>query len=395
MVMRKNILTRWIVFGASVGLLAQGWGASNVYLTEVPDYGWWAGCYGTASGNLMGFWDRHGFPDFYTGPTNGGQAPLNNYGANAGIISLWASQAGVDGRPAGQFGHYDDYYADYESTDPDPFTTAGRQEHAADCIGDFIGLSQWKWTDMAGECNGNLDGFSFNYWDSSGDKRVNYTPSAEAGMPARDIQSGLRAWAQYRGSESEVFSQLADFNPNTPSGHGFTFADLKAEIDAGYPVLLFLQNYDEISRNIGSLTRVNPEMHGMLAYGYYETDDGSQYVRYRTSWASGDNRLHTWDAQPWEAGISLRGLIGFHPTPKIRHFSLSGSNLTLQWEGPSSEIYDVVTREKRLVHGYVVEMSNSLSLPQFEPVSPVILGDTYTLTNCPSSAYYRIKLVRP
>ncbi len=63
-------------------------GAVNVYLTEVPDYEWWAGCFGTATGNLMGYWDRHGFPDFYTGPTAGGVAPLTSGGANAGIFSL-------------------------------------------------------------------------------------------------------------------------------------------------------------------------------------------------------------------------------------------------------------------------------------------------------------------
>src|SRR5687768_15204691 len=43
--------------------------AVNVLLTEVPDYTWDAGCFGTGSGNLMGYWDRHGMADFYTGPT--------------------------------------------------------------------------------------------------------------------------------------------------------------------------------------------------------------------------------------------------------------------------------------------------------------------------------------
>ena len=38
--------------------------AQNVMITEVPDYSWYAGCWGTAGGNLMGYWDRHGLPDF-------------------------------------------------------------------------------------------------------------------------------------------------------------------------------------------------------------------------------------------------------------------------------------------------------------------------------------------
>src|SRR5438477_8275064 len=90
---------------------------TNVYLTEVPDYDWWAGCFGTASGNLIGYWDRHGFPNFYTGPTGGGLAPLTTVGANYHIRALWASQAGIDGRPLSKPGHYDDYYVEYESTD--------------------------------------------------------------------------------------------------------------------------------------------------------------------------------------------------------------------------------------------------------------------------------------
>ncbi len=55
----------------SVGLLVAlalavnyplGHAEENVYLTEVPDYHWYAGCYGTCCGNLIGYWDRHGFP---------------------------------------------------------------------------------------------------------------------------------------------------------------------------------------------------------------------------------------------------------------------------------------------------------------------------------------------
>ena len=70
----------------------------DVQLTDVPDYNWFAGCFGTASGNVAGYWDRHGFPDFYTGPTAGGVAPLSNCGTNIGIRSMWATKAGLDGR---------------------------------------------------------------------------------------------------------------------------------------------------------------------------------------------------------------------------------------------------------------------------------------------------------
>ena len=374
-------------------MLISSQGAANVYLTEVPDYDWWAGCFGTASGNLMGFWDRHGFPDFYTGPTSGGVAPLTSGGANAGIVSMWASQARLDGRPASQYGHLDDYYAYYESTDPDPYQAAGRVEHPPDCIGDFIGLSQWKWSNMDQECDGNIDGFCFAYWDSSGARRTDYVPGPEAGLPARDLPSGLRAWTQYRGYDCTVFSQLTDFNPATPPGMGFAFNDLKAEIDAGYPVLLFLQQFAQKSRPVGPLSRVNPTLHGMLAYGYYVDDDGTQFVRYRTSWASGDNRFQAWGSQPWEAELPVRGVIGYHPRPRLKRWVLANSQLTLEWDGPSVALYDSTMASERPVHGYEVEICQSLATRQFKSVSPVMTERTYTVTNCPSPAWFRIKLV--
>src|SRR5262245_52575975 len=84
--------------------------AVNVYITDVPDYKWVYGCMATASGNLIGYWDRNGFPDFYTGSVNGGKAPLNASGVNGNITNMWASKAGADGRPSDKPGHVDDYY---------------------------------------------------------------------------------------------------------------------------------------------------------------------------------------------------------------------------------------------------------------------------------------------
>ena len=322
-------------------------------------------------------------------------APLDSNGANSGIISLWASQAGLDGRPVDQWGHYDDYYVAYESTEPDPYVAAGRAEHAPDCLGDFLGLNQWKWTNMAEECDGNIDAYCFVYWDSSGLRRVNYVPGPEAGLPARDLPSGLRAWTNHRGYDGTVFSQLTDFNPLAPPGTGFTFDDLKAEIDAGYPVLLFLQDFREFSRHLDSQPRANPHLHGMLAYGYYVADDGGRYVRYRTSWASGDNRLSAWDARAWEGQYPVRGVIGYHPLPRLRHYLFSEGDLTLEWDGPAAELYDAAQGAKRPVHGYVVEMESALSGEDFTPISPVILGNAYTITNCPSPAFFRLRLVEP
>lgn len=180
----------------------------------------------------MGYWDRHGFPDFYTGPTAGGVAPLNNCGTNLGIRSLWASKAGFAGRPANQPGHIDDYWAgdtiagscggsdsmSYESTASDRYSLSNRTGHVADCIGDFIGLSQKRWTNLNKECDGNIDAFSFVFWETNGTKRVNFVPPPQGTNAGRDIPSGLRAWARYRGYDADVFSQLVSFNPRCPAG---------------------------------------------------------------------------------------------------------------------------------------------------------------------------------
>jgi hypothetical protein len=372
-------------------------------LTEVPDYTWYAGCFGTATGNLMGYWDRQGLPDLYTGPTAGGVAPLNSNGSNQGIRSMWASRAGLDGRPASEPGHIDNYwqfYSDdvsksYENTGPDPYRAAGRKEHPPECIGDFIGLSQNKWINLNGECDGNIDGMSFVFWDPDGNKRVNFTPPHQGGVGVRDIPSGLRAWTLSRGYASDVFSQLTDFNPSVPPGKGFSFQDLKAEIDAGYPLLLFLQPYDQKSRSLPGMERANPFIHGMLAYGYFVSDDGAEYVRYKTSWgSSGDNTLSHWSAVPWQANLPVRGVIGFRPVPRITSAIRSSNSILIKWEGPASVLSNMVTRTAAPLHSYQLEKATRLDPPNFLPISEPTTDRHIRLHDCCSeeTAFFRVRL---
>jgi hypothetical protein len=393
--MKNKGNTKLAILATSCGLwLTAASGAVDVHLINVPDYAWYFGCMGTASGNLMGYWDRHGMADFYTGPVNGGVAPLNNGGGNYGIVSMWASQAGIGGRPSNQPGHVDDYYVSYQDTGQDPYVIAGRPEHTPDCIGDFIGLNQRKWSNLGDECSGNIDGYCFVYWDTNGGKRVNFTPTDPTGAPVPDVQSGLRTWTQYRGYDATVFTQLADFNPDIPPGVGFTFGDLMAEIDAGYPVLLFLQEYNQFSRTLGAATNVNPEIHSMLAYGYYTNDAGALNVWYRTSWGGGGLISSVWGPQAWQL-LPVRGLIGYHPLPKIKQAFLSAGNLVLQWDGPASDVYNSALGTTNRVHGYVVEMSPTLSPSSFSDVSPVLTTNMFTLINAPAPAFFRLRLVKP
>ncbi len=375
---------------------------TDVYLLDVPDYDWYAGCFGTACGNLAGYWDRNGFPNFYTGPTSEGIAPLDSYNKNAGIRSMWASRAGFDGRPADKPGHIDDYwrfYSDlaysYEDPSPDPYVTDRRREHTPDCIGDFIGLSQRKWKKLADECDGNIDGYSFVFWDRSGNPRINFKPQAPDGSSVTDIPSGLREWARFRGYDADTISQLADVNSNSPGGMGFTYADLKAEIDAGYPVLIYLQPEDVLHREIDG-ERLNPHIHGMLAYGYFIGDDGSQMVRLRSSWADGSNYFQPWSSALWTSNnqLRVRGVICFHPLPFVTGISRDAGTVTISWQGPSARLHDAVTGDSHNIHSYVIERSTNLNPPRFEPVSGPVSGNAATFADCcEGTAFFRIRLV--
>lgn len=372
-------------------------GATNVHLTGVPDYEWFAGCAGTAVGNLMGFWDRHGFPNFYTGHAGYGVAPLDSYEENYGIRSLWATKAGLDGRPIDEPGHMDDYFFAFAGGEPDPCVTLGRSEHQPDCLGDFIGLNQNKWKNLNGECDGNIDGYAFVYWDSSGERRWNFTPGPEAGLPAVDIQSGLRLWTESRSCTADVFTQLTDFNSEVPSGRGFAFSDFKAEIDAGYPVLMFLQDSKMKSQLISGTNRANPFIHVVLAYGYFVSDDGVGHVRIRDSYAGGDTVFRTWTTNSWWGDrLPVRGVIGYRPRPQITEVSLANDHIRVRWVGPDSELYDSATDAATKLHWYVLETAPSLDETEFIPITHPTSDHVITVpTPDRQPSFFRLKLVPP
>jgi hypothetical protein len=253
---------------------------------------------------------------------------------------------------------------------------------------------------MNDECDGNIDAYSFVFWDKSGKRLVNFQPVVGTGQPVPDIQSGMRAWTRYRGSEADVFTQFTDFNPTVPPGRGFTFEDLKAEIDAGYPVLLYLQDFTTYSRDLGTnMPRANPLIHGMMAYGYYtDDDDGTKWVYYRTSWGSGDDISSQWGPWAWQAGLPVRGVIGYHPKPRITRVTRKKGLVTIQWEGPSSQLYDAANDVTTDLHRYVVERSATLNPPDFVPLNedaPVVEHSFTTEDSGASSAFFRLRLVGP
>lgn len=371
----------------------------NFYLKDVPDYHWHAGCFGTACGNLIGFWDRNGYPDMYTGPTNDGLAPLKSTGDNQSITAMWASASGLDGRPTDKPGHMEDYWMNYEFVGPDPYVTAGRTEHEPDCIGDFIGLNQNKWKDLNGECDGNIDGFSFVFWDESGDRMWNHQPVDQDGQPIPDIPSGLYNWSRFRGYQADVWSQLSDFNPLTPEGKGFTFEDMKRELQAGYPVLIYMQDFETMSRTLDGVSDINPDIHGMLAYGYLERSSGEKFVRFRTSWASGDSRLAEWQPNNWvvlSGSFPVRGFMGFHPRPKITNIQRDENAVTFTWTGPESVMINAEIESEIPLNYYVIEASHQLGDDTFSSITEPTSDHTVTVENCcDGPVFYRLKLLSP
>lgn len=68
---------------------------SAVMLSGVPTSSWTNGCSATSAGMIFGYYDRTGYANMYTGPANGGVAPLTNLGGQCSIIS---TRNGFDGR---------------------------------------------------------------------------------------------------------------------------------------------------------------------------------------------------------------------------------------------------------------------------------------------------------
>ncbi len=135
----------------------------TVNIPEVPAYDWSFGCSATSAAMMAGYYDRNGYANIYTGPTNSGIAPLDNSvwgtvtinGETLDQCPLSATMQGLDGRL--NKGHVDDYWVHSNSTDPDPYITNGWIQHGYDdCTGDFMKTNQ--------SAAGNIDGSTMFYF---------------------------------------------------------------------------------------------------------------------------------------------------------------------------------------------------------------------------------------
>ncbi len=236
--------------------------ASSFVLDEVPTSRWTYGCSATSAGMIFGYYDRIGYSNMYSGPANGGVAPLFDLGENCSII---ATAKGFDGRTTR--GHVDDYWKSPGSSGPDPHSVWGFEEHEwGDCVADFMGTNQFKWDfNYDGVVEYNSDGATTLWYDSSGARLYDYGPSVNNGAPVTSLTRGMRLFAESRGYEIDTnYTQVID----TVNASGFTFADYVSQIDNGRPVMIQLKG------------------HSMVGVGY---DSAGSTVYVHNTW---DNNVH-------------------------------------------------------------------------------------------------------
>jgi hypothetical protein len=247
----------------------------GVKTLTVPAFNWVFGCSSVSGAMIAGYYDRNGFPNMYTGPTNGGVMPLDNSSwptwsdgfTTYPNLPLAASHQWVDGRTTR--GSIDDYWIQYDSASQDPYITNGWTQHSwGDAIGDYMKTSQSAY--------GNTDG-STTFWNYNSATRLDCSAMPGLGI-IDDGTYGRKLFYEARGyTVSDCYNQKTD---NQIAG-GFSFAQYKAEIDAGQPVML------------------NLEGHTIVGVGY---DDFGSTVYIHDTWDYSDHTM------PWGGIYSGRAL---------------------------------------------------------------------------------------
>jgi hypothetical protein len=283
--------------------------AAGINVLTVPAFNWVFGCSAVSGAMVAGYYDRSGWPNIYVGPTNGGVMPLNNSSwptwsdgsrtyPNCPLI---ASKNGVDGRTSR--GSIDDYWVQYGSATSDPYLRNGWTPHTwGAAIGDYMKTSQSAFD--------NTDGSTTFYNYTSSSSRLTCDVMAAQNLP--DGTLGRKLFYQARGyTVTDCYNQKTD---NTISG-GFSFAQFKAEIDAGRPVFL------------------NLEGHSVVGVGY---DDATNLVYIHDTWDY-HNHTMTWGASYSGMGLMSVSIVNLsaanapNPPSGLTATGVSASQINLAW----------------------------------------------------------------
>jgi hypothetical protein len=295
---------------------------SRTITADFPSYSWVFGCSAVSGAMIAGYYDRNGFPNMYSGPTEGGIMPLSdtswlNWTDGAGVTypnnPLIASHLGVDG--LGTKGSIDDYWIHYINEDDDPYITGSWTQHTwGTAIGDYMKTSQSSYN--------NVDGSTtfFSYYidtDWEAEKLTCDQMEPYVDIYSKDGTYGRKLFYEARGySVVECYSQNTD---NQAAG-GFSLADFKAQINAGNPVLLNLHG------------------HSIVGYGYSSTDN-TIYIR--DTWDNDPNTIHTMTWGGSYAGmplysVSVVTLSRTTPTTIAPSGAIYESTPTYQWSEVTS-----------------------------------------------------------
>ena len=248
-------------------------------LSNFPSYSWVFGCSAVSSAMIAAYYDNNGYPNMYTGPTNGGVMPITDTGWGTWSDGsntfpnnpLVASRAGLDGRGVSEKGSIDDYWVAVNSAADDPYITGSWTQHTwGTAVGDYLKTSQSYFL--------NIDGSTWFYtYSGNGKLYCDSMPSlydSTKGFYLDDLDGtyGRKLFYEAKGYTVDNANCYAQQTDNQITG-GFSLADLQAEIDAGHPVL------------------INVTGHSMVAFGY----SGST-IYIRDTWSSNPNITYsmTW-----------------------------------------------------------------------------------------------------
>ncbi len=239
-------------------------------IAGVPAYVWRHGCAPTSLGMVVGFYDGRGYDDLIPGD------------ASAQYSNPAVPQSIASGGPGGGIvGHYEDYSLPMDESGPiklDKSELPAGDEHASDSIADFMHTS----------------------WSAVG---LNY-----GGSWLDDVGPAFVAYVDYRqASYAPAFTdRYVDY-----SGLDAVWSAYKAEIDAGRPVVMYVDSDGDgvIDHAVAAIGY--REGNGFPEYGFWDTWTAAtvHWARYRTESAS-----YAWGVYGFTA-LRLGGSPSPSPTP--------------------------------------------------------------------------------
>ena len=260
-------------------------------MLTVPAFNWVFGCSAVSGAMIAGYYDRNGYSNMYTGPTNGGVYPLtedgswgnwtDGFGENYPNNPLVASHNGLDGRITR--GSIDDYWYYYGSSANDPYITNSWTQHAwGTAIGDYMKTSQSSYS--------NTDGSTTFYTWTSSAGQLTCAEMPSLAISTKDGTYGRKLFYESHGyTVTECYNQRTD---NSISG-GFSLAQYQSEINAGRPVMINL---------VG---------HTIVGVGYLPS---TSTIYIHDTWDNSDHTM-TWGGS--YSGMAMRSVSIVNLTPTV------------------------------------------------------------------------------